>query len=548
MPYSLVQYTGNGATNFYSVPFPFLERADVTVTVNGVTVPFSWISDGQVLLAAVPAYGALITIARSTSRGSARVDFQNSTILTEASLDTAYLHSLYVAQEAFDNSDLSQVTSDVSANAAIAGNAMIAAGTYAGQSAASATAAAGSAAAAATSAAAAAASAASFDPTARLARNINETYDLNGGGLAATVSVQDMPNSPIPAGHVMSMFSVRPQGDLAMSNASSAFAGFDFSLFANFTSASSEVNGCIGAIYPKGTGIAKAIYGRVDLSWYNNFPDGVGVALVAGINSILYANTAVGLQISTSGPGAKGALGTGFNNSTAIWAQGDNVNRWGHGLLFDSSFMLEGNILYWVKHSTSEPGNFFRMIQPDGTVVVNMDSYGNLVMGPTITLASQGRILGDFSNSNPLLRTNLQSTTTNGNTVVGAIPNGTNQTARFTAYNASDPTNASAAQLSALAAEIRLAASIQGTGTYLPLNIFTNNLQRMQFPVAGGFVMGTGALATTVTDGFPYVPTCAGTPTGTPTAYTGRAPLIVDDAGNKVWVYIGGAWKYAALT
>jgi hypothetical protein len=64
---------------------------------------------------------------------------------------------------------------------------------------------------------------------------------------------------------------------------------------------------------------------------------------------------------------------------------------------------------------------------------------------------------------------------------------------------------------------------------------------------AGSVVPGTAALATTATDGFGYLPTCAGTPTGVPTTFTGRAPAVVDTTGSKLWVYIGGAWKSATL-
>jgi hypothetical protein len=50
------------------------------------------------------------------------------------------------------------------------------------------------------------------------------------------------------------------------------------------------------------------------------------------------------------------------------------------------------------------------------------------------------------------------------------------------------------------------------------------------------------ALATTATDGFTYLPTCAGTPTGTPTAVTGKEPLVIDSTNNKMYIYSGGAW------
>ena len=51
------------------------------------------------------------------------------------------------------------------------------------------------------------------------------------------------------------------------------------------------------------------------------------------------------------------------------------------------------------------------------------------------------------------------------------------------------------------------------------------------------------ALPTTATSNFPYIPSCAGTPTGTPTAFTGAVPMIVDTTNSKIWFYIGGAWK-----
>ena len=60
-----------------------------------------------------------------------------------------------------------------------------------------------------------------------------------------------------------------------------------------------------------------------------------------------------------------------------------------------------------------------------------------------------------------------------------------------------------------------------------------------------GLIVGNQALATTATDGFLYVPTCAGTPTGTPTARTGTVPIVVDTTNNKLYFYSGAAWRDA---
>lgn len=69
--------------------------------------------------------------------------------------------------------------------------------------------------------------------------------------------------------------------------------------------------------------------------------------------------------------------------------------------------------------------------------------------------------------------------------------------------------------------------------------------ERMRIDSSGNVRVGTAALATTATNGFLYVPTCAGTPTGIPTAITGLAPIVVDSTNNKLYFYSGGAWRDA---
>lgn len=62
-------------------------------------------------------------------------------------------------------------------------------------------------------------------------------------------------------------------------------------------------------------------------------------------------------------------------------------------------------------------------------------------------------------------------------------------------------------------------------------------------------VGGNGdAIATDATDGFLYLPTCAGTPTGTPTTRTGYVAVVFDTTNNKISVYDGGWIHSAALS
>jgi hypothetical protein len=65
---------------------------------------------------------------------------------------------------------------------------------------------------------------------------------------------------------------------------------------------------------------------------------------------------------------------------------------------------------------------------------------------------------------------------------------------------------------------------------------------RQQWDNLGNVVLGTAALSTSATDGFFYLAGMAGSPSGTPTSFTGRVPLTVDTTNSRLYGYFGGSW------
>lgn len=73
-------------------------------------------------------------------------------------------------------------------------------------------------------------------------------------------------------------------------------------------------------------------------------------------------------------------------------------------------------------------------------------------------------------------------------------------------------------------------------------------LEAMRVDSHQNVIHGAAAIATTATNGFTYIATCAGAPTGVPTAYTGRVPMVFDSTNSKFYIYTNGSWKGTVLS
>lgn len=103
------------------------------------------------------------------------------------------------------------------------------------------------------------------------------------------------------------------------------------------------------------------------------------------------------------------------------------------------------------------------------------------------------RITGDFSNATVANRVLFQTSTVNGNTNIGIMPNGTAFTSGFRLYGGSDVNNSTIGQmLQAGSTETQIRSDILGTGTYAPMTFYTGGFERMRIDTSGNALITGG--------------------------------------------------------
>lgn len=255
--------------------------------------------------------------------------------------------------------------------------------------------------------------------------------------------------------------------------------------------------------------------------------------------SFKWGNATIKGALSWSGSGSV-SLGAVSAHATAFFAGGSERGR----ILSTGEWVVTTSL----NGSTSASGNLTLASTTNATKgLIQFDSSTGLVWDGTNKCLGVGKTPGSANpidvtaSGNPIYR--FVGTTSGGLTTVQCGSNSTSTLLK--AYGSTTGgttvmglTDTGAGGLSISATGIAFVYSSSASDLVLG----TNNLERARLDSAGNIFLGKAALVTTATDGFPFISTCAGPPTGVPTGKTGMVPLIYDSTNHKLYIYDGG-WK-----
>ena len=120
MAVTQVNYTGNNSTTNYSFTFPYLDKTDVKVRIDGTTQPttaYSFANATTISMDTAPSTGAKIVIFRDTNNDSKKGSFYAGSAIKAEDLNDNFDQILYTAQEvdnnAFQASGATPMTGDI---------------------------------------------------------------------------------------------------------------------------------------------------------------------------------------------------------------------------------------------------------------------------------------------------------------------------------------------------------------------------------------------------------------------------------------------------
>lgn len=185
-------------------------------------------------------------------------------------------------------------------------------------------------------------------------------------------------------------------------------------------------------------------------------------------------------------------------------------------------------------------------LTPAGSVWQVQDSLGNI----SFQLSQSGAITAGNSVSNPGAFTDFILSNVNAATGSGAAFFAQSNAGSFR-MQASSTVDGAVGTLRWAGAGALLIDALNAAGVIQLRTDATPHtgavIDSKQNVAMGDLAGNNSALATSATDGFIYIRTCAGAPTGVPTSFSGRDPLVYDTTNNKLWAY-NGAWKGVVLS